>query len=131
MWPLNPLQLQQMKKTDRLKIYNKYGGHCAYCGKPIEYKDMQVDHKVPIYRGYGTLVGVERGTDDFSNLMPSCRSCNFRKGTLSVEEFRRELTKQFERIVKNSFQVRQSVDYGLLLLNPHDIEFYFEKHKID
>ena len=131
MWPLNPLQLQQMKKTDRLKIYNKYGGHCAYCGKPIEYKDMQVDHKVPIYRGYGTLVGVERGTDDFSNLMPSCRSCNFRKGTLSVEEFRCELTKQFERIVKNSFQVRQSVDYGLLLLNPHDIEFYFEKHKID
>lgn len=29
-----------MKKEDRLKIYRKYDGHCAYCGKSIEYKDM-------------------------------------------------------------------------------------------
>lgn len=40
-----------MKKEDRLKIYRKYDGHCAYCGKSIEYKDMQVDHLVPKNRG--------------------------------------------------------------------------------
>ena len=34
-------------KIDRLKIYNKYGGHCAYCGREIEYKQMQVDHHFP------------------------------------------------------------------------------------
>lgn len=28
-----------MKKEDRLKIYRKYDGHCAYCGESIEYKD--------------------------------------------------------------------------------------------
>ena len=116
-----------MKKADRQRVYEKYNGHCAYCGKEIAYKDMQVDHRVALYRGYGTLVGVERGTDDFDNLMPSCRACNFRKGTMTVEQFREEIRKQCERIVKSSFQVRQSIDYGLLSLNLHDIVFYFEK----
>ena len=117
-----------MKKETRVEVYNKYGGHCAYCGKKIEYKDMQVDHKVPIYRGYGTLVGVERGTDDFSNLMPSCRSCNFRKGTLTVEQFRNEIVRQCEGIVKRSFQVRQSIDYGLINVDIHPIKFFFETY---
>jgi 5-methylcytosine-specific restriction endonuclease McrA len=116
-----------MKKEIRKSVYDKYGGHCAYCGKEIAYKDMQVDHKVPIYRGYGTLVGVERGTDDIDNLMPSCRSCNFRKGTMSVDEFRDELVRQCKGIIKRSFQVRQSIDYGLISVNIHPITFYYEK----
>lgn len=36
-----------MKKETRLKVYRMYDGHCAYCGRTIEYKDMQVDHIVP------------------------------------------------------------------------------------
>ena len=119
--------MARLSKQTRLQVYNKYNGHCAYCGKPIEYKDMQVDHKVPLYRGYGTLVGVERGTDDIDNLMPSCRACNFRKGTFSVEQFRNELVRQCEGIIKRSFQVRHSIDYGLLIPNIHEIKFYFEK----
>lgn len=33
-----------MKKEERLQVYQMYDGHCAYCGKPIKYEDMQVDH---------------------------------------------------------------------------------------
>ncbi len=36
-----------MTKAKRFQVYNKYGGRCAYCGKKIEYKDMQVDHIDP------------------------------------------------------------------------------------
>ena len=36
-----------MTKKQREVIYDKYNGHCAYCGKKIEYKDMQVDHVIP------------------------------------------------------------------------------------
>ena len=32
-----------MKKEDRLKIYRKYDGHCAYCGTSIEYKEIKVE----------------------------------------------------------------------------------------
>lgn len=31
-------------KKIREQIYQKYDGHCAYCGCKLEYKDMQVDH---------------------------------------------------------------------------------------
>ena len=31
-------------KAMRQQVYEKYGGHCAYCGRQIEYKEMQVDH---------------------------------------------------------------------------------------
>lgn len=33
-----------ISKKTREAVYQKYGGRCAYCGRPIAYKDMQVDH---------------------------------------------------------------------------------------
>ena len=54
-------------RVDRQKVYEKYNGHCAYCGKAIAIRDMQVDHILPKRNG---------GTDDIDNLNPSCRLCN-------------------------------------------------------
>lgn len=31
-------------KAIRQQVYEKFGGHCAYCGAPLAYRDMQVDH---------------------------------------------------------------------------------------
>ena len=47
------------KKT-REEVYKKYDGHCAYCGKKIEIKDMQIDHmysKTP-GQSYAKIVGI-------------------------------------------------------------------------
>lgn len=33
-------------KDVRKQVYEKYNGHCAYCGCKLDYKDMQVDHVV-------------------------------------------------------------------------------------
>ena len=38
-----------ISKTKRALIYDKYEGHCAYCGKAIAPAQMQVDHKTPRY----------------------------------------------------------------------------------
>ena len=32
-----------INKKTREAVYQKYGGRCAYCGRAIAYKDMQVD----------------------------------------------------------------------------------------
>jgi 5-methylcytosine-specific restriction endonuclease McrA len=60
-------------KAMRQQVYEKYGGHCAYCGRQIEYKEMQVDHIEPqrLFWAY------EKGyADRIENLNPSCRRCN-------------------------------------------------------
>lgn len=140
-------------------VYNKYGGHCAYCGKKIDIKDMQIDHFVPLLRGWSDeyikaenspesyAIWVEilkkegmaiptyeeykivRGKDDISNYMPACRACNFRKGTSNIETFRKEIELQAERLMA-TFQGRMSAAYGLIEYKPHKIEFYFEKMRV-
>ena len=70
-------------KETRQEVYAKYKGKCAYCGREIAYKDMQVDHFVA-KRGWN-----ESGCDDISNLMPACRMCNHYKRANTLETFRR------------------------------------------
>lgn len=107
-----------IKKEIRHLVYAKYHGHCAYCGKEIVYKDMQVDHIHPHYLG---------GQDNIENLNPACRSCNFRKGTMSVERFREELVHQTDNLCK-TFQGRISLAYGLIERHDQPPVFYFEKN---
>ena len=61
----------KLTAAERSIVYEKFGGHCAYCGCAIAYEDMQVDHFLPI-RG-----GAER--DELGNMLPACRSCNHYK----------------------------------------------------
>jgi 5-methylcytosine-specific restriction endonuclease McrA len=59
---------------------------CAYCGAQQEDKVLQFDHYIDVYQDDcpGTLAG---------NMVPSCHSCNRKKGNKGVEwvdESRRE-----------------------------------------
>lgn len=108
---------KSIPKKVRQKVYEKYDGHCAYCGKKIEYKDMQVDHIKSHYFD---------GSDELENYNPSCRQCNFYKGTMSIEDFRVQLTKLRERIQK-VYIYRLSIAYGLIEEKENTIQFYFEK----
>ena len=94
-----------ISKSVRQVVYEKFGGRCAYCGRKIDYKDMQVDHFIP-KRGYS-----ESGSDNISNLMPSCRMCNHYKRANSLEIFRTYI----QEIPR---KLRQ---------NEKPIVFYFEK----
>jgi hypothetical protein len=108
-----------LTKQERMEIYNKYGGHCAYCGKEIEYKDMQVDHIKPIFRGWSEeekqnwIPEGVLGEDNMENLNPSCRMCNFRKSTFTVEGFREQI-KHGLVCVNRDFTYRLLKQYGLI-----------------
>ena len=120
----------------REEVYEKYGGRCAYCGCEIEYKDMQIDHIVPFASSiYGTedvrentISMISNDTiNSVDNLMPSCRQCNFYKGGLSIEGFRKRLKGELEHTCVNSFQSRLAIKYGILSFNGFNGEFFFEK----
>lgn len=87
-----------MSKETRLKVYRMYDGHCAYCGKAIEYKDMQVDHIVPKNRGMYSRwdekqgkFAVTQGEDSLENYMPACRACNFRKRDMKIKNLPKKI----------------------------------------
>lgn len=116
-------------KQTRIAVYDKYSGHCAYCGRHIEYKDMQVDHFIPQCMEFifadGEYKGINR-VDDFENLMPSCRMCNHYKRAHSLEVFRRYI-QEIPRKLQNDYIYKVGVVYGNVIENEIPIEFYFEK----
>ena len=108
-----------ISKETREKVYNKYGGRCAYCGERIEYKDMQVDHFAPVYL-FGDNI-------DINNLMPACRPCNLRKNTLTIEKFRKDLLKIPFNLRRDDAAFRIAEKYKIIKVEKEtDLQFYFE-----
>ena len=122
------------KKNNRKKVYDKFNSKCAYCGCDITLEKMQIDHLIPLYRNDSdeqlNKWGKIRGTDDISNLMPSCQSCNHYKSTFSLEEYREQLMLLRERLNKQHKIYSTSKRYRLIEEKPNKIVFFFEKPKL-
>lgn len=96
--------------TNRMAVFGKYGGRCAYCGISLTLGQkgdtaFQVDHLHPRYLG---------GTDEMDNLVPACRICNYYKKTLSVEQLREQLALIPGRLEKH-MTYRLAVAHGLII----------------
>ena len=110
-----------ISKKTRETVYAKYDGRCAYCGREISYKDMQVDHFLPL-RAWGIE---DAGTDDISNLMPSCRMCNHYKRANSLETFRRYI-EEIPRKLHENYIYKVGLAYGYVSEKEKKVRFYFE-----
>lgn len=75
-------------KETRKAVYDKYNGHCAYCGCELTIPNMQIDHMESKY--HAEMHG-EEVNNSVENLMPSCRQCNFYKSESNLEGFRNKL----------------------------------------
>jgi 5-methylcytosine-specific restriction endonuclease McrA len=69
-------------RADVLSQFEKQNGRCFWCAEEIQQGGHTVDHYVPLTKG---------GSNDPSNLVVACRSCNSRKWALDPDEFRRRL----------------------------------------
>jgi len=56
--------------------------HCQYCGKKFPLEELTVDHIIPRSKG---------GPTTWLNCVTSCRSCNLKKGSKSVQDARMKL----------------------------------------
>ena len=62
-------------------VWSNYGvaaHRCPWCGAPIDFLSLQIDHKIPLERG-GSLA--------LDNLEGICKPCNELKGSQSPEEY--------------------------------------------
>lgn len=112
-------------KEIRKKIYDKYNGHCAYCGCVLDIKDMQIDH---INSKYISEYYNEEIDNSLNNLNPSCRQCNFYKSTKSIEQFRHDLEDTIWHNLEKMFNYRLLKKYGQVEEHKTKIKFYFEEH---
>lgn len=110
-----------ISKKTREAVYQKYAGHCAYCGRPIAYKDMQVDH----FRPLREWDAAGSGSDDISNLMPACRMCNHYKRANSIETFRRYI-REIPQKLRDNYIYKVGLAYGNVTEREKPIVFYFE-----
>lgn len=62
-------------------------GRCYYCAKKVAYKDLSMDHLVPLARG---------GRSTKNNLVPACKDCNNRKKSMMPLEWEEYLEKNRE-----------------------------------
>lgn len=70
-------QKRGISASKRTRIWCRDLHECQYCG--ARDKPLTIDHVIPESRG---------GTDDDSNLVTACKSCNSSKGTKTLEEWR-------------------------------------------
>lgn len=116
-----------MNKKDREIVFNKYNGHCAYCGVEMDIKAMQVDHLIPQRLGY--TFRHHEAIHCEENYMPSCRSCNNYKSGNPIEAFRLSIENQIKVLRRDRPTFRLDERFGLIECTPKDVVFYFENFK--
>lgn len=113
-------------KKVREAIYQKYNGHCAYCGKKIEYKEMQVDHLIPVQRERFKKYS-EDEIECFENYAPACRRCNHYKRAHSLDVFRKMIEEIPAKLYRDNYIYKVGLDYGMVEAYEHKVKFYFEQ----
>jgi putative glutamine amidotransferase len=125
--------------TRREKIREKFGGLCAYTGKPLG-DDWQIDHIAP-RRLLRWKKNIDVEAED--NLVPCLRTVNYYKRGFGLEGFRKYIMKINERIrgmKKKDGTYRKNMEnrcryveriaeaFGITDDAPFDGVFYFERH---
>lgn len=118
--------MSRIKKDVRQRVYAKYSGHCAYCGKSIDYKEMQVDHLIPIQRAEAGKADW-REVENENNYMPACRRCNHYKRSGDLETFRKMISEIPTKLYRDNYIFKVGLDYGIIETDfINHIDFYFE-----
>lgn len=101
----------KIKKFLQIKQNNK----CYYCGCDLQNHRISLDHIKPKFKG---------GKDIIDNFRICCLSCNTRKNTRTIEEFRR-----VAYFHKNNIPYFNNSQLEWLCKNSNDFLLIFNKYK--
>lgn len=119
-----------LTQAQRMAVYEKCQGHCAYCGTEIAYKQMQVDHVTPMEHAHFARQN-GKNVHDLENLLPACRPCNYIKSSMFLEKFREIIPGWVDVLHRDSVTYRNAVRFGMVTETPELPKFYFEKIGLD
>lgn len=122
------MKRKTISKKTREAVFNKYDGHCAYCGKVLEPKGWQLDHLIPVQRERFKKYSEEE-IECFENYVPACRRCNHYKRAHSLEVFRKYIEEIPAKLYRDNYIYKVGLDYGLVEAHEHKVKFYFEEYE--
>lgn len=118
--------MKSFKNIDRLIILKKYNNRCAYCGCKLSIYDLTIDHIMPINRKNK----YQKIDNNYTNLNPSCLSCNCSKHNMSIDEWRLYIENKHKKLLESEPSYALLNRFKLIKYKPH-FKFYFEKCKND
>lgn len=122
-----------MNKLDRQKIYEKYGGKCAYCGCELA-KGWHASPIQPIKLTVTETGQVVEENNELSNIVGACVNCamskthigmNGRTEQLTIENFRNAIIETFE-LLKQQPYYKRALKFGMITETGKEFKFYFE-----
>lgn len=129
--------------TKREKIYNKFGGKCAYSGTILE-PDWQIEHIKPVKRNWFSGTMIFKDNDCLENMVPVQKLINHYKHSLDLEEFRTWLLSglhlRLSKLPKNprtekgmkrkEYLLKVAGYFDITADKPFSGKFYFETIKL-
>ncbi len=115
---------KKISKSVKEEVYRRFNGRCAYCGWPVLFNEMEIDHSTPISRS------LNEDSDDYINsiynLRLTCHECNNFKSNMSAGEFKLYLENKLMEDLCKDPKYKMAVKYGFVnqLHVKKDIEFY-------
>lgn len=113
------------KKEERLFVFTKYSGRCAYCGDELP-KIWHIDHIEPIVRNIDGSCANPHLKNNIDNYNPSCVACNIQKSSFTLEQFRSNIKQFVNSLNEYSTQYKFAKRYGLITETKTDVKFHFE-----
>jgi 5-methylcytosine-specific restriction endonuclease McrA len=109
------------KKAIREPVWNKTKGICWYCGDEISPFKFHIDHVTP---------RALEGSDDITNLVPTCRRCNVAKGARPLDQLRAVLWAQCNNVPRFTQEQRKWIgEVHGIDLSGADYLFWFEQQE--
>jgi len=102
----------------RLFVLKRDDYTCYYCGITTA---NTVDHLTPLHKG---------GTDELSNLVTACKTCNYSKGSKTEQQYnRKRLRKRKEKEMIRFFEEHKTSPTPATFISPKELKTPFQLPK--
>ena len=83
------------KKDMRLRAWEKSGGRCCYCRRPLALDEITIEHISP-----QSKCNSKQNADTDGNIIACCSKCNTAKGDMSVHEFAQSINTKNQSLLQ-------------------------------
>lgn len=90
----------KLKNKDKLYIYYRDNKKCFYCDKSLKFKQITLDHLIPVSKG---------GVDEIFNIVTCCKTCNKFKGNTLLENYEKIIINLLHKAVNDNMIIGKNI----------------------